>query len=186
MADVSGKGIQAAVNTAFVKYSIRTLARSSDDPSYIVEQFNRAFVDTVRDPNLFVVVFVGLLDLQARELTYASAGHGGAYLRRGDDVRQLAVTGPIIGLDAGSEYGSRTERLATDGLYEARNFAGEMLDDGGAMDLLRTAETDPQACADDLVAAVRRRSGGALHDDLALLVIAIDGIDTNVAKGSAA
>ncbi len=187
IADVSGKGIQAAVNTAFVKYSIRMLARTNDDPARIVDEFNRAFVDTVRDPNLFVVVFVGLLDMEARTLTYASAGHGGAYLRRGDDVRQLGVTGPIVGMDAASDYAARTEQLergdlvllATDGLYEARDLAGAMLDDVGAMELLRKATVDPQRCADDLVAAVRERSGGSLHDDLALLVIAIDGIETS-------
>ncbi len=186
MADVSGKGIQAAVNTAFVKYSIRMLARTNDDPAHIVDEFNRAFVDTVRDPNLFVVVFVGLLDMQARTLTYASAGHGGAYLRRGGDVRQLGVTGPIVGMDGASEYDARTEQLergdlvllATDGLYEARDPTGAMLDDVGAMELLRNATVDPQRCADDLVAAVRERSGGSLHDDLALLVIAIDGLET--------
>jgi len=43
------------------------------------------------------------------------------------------------------------------------------------MELLRSSKTDPQECADDLVAAARDRNGGTLHDDLALLVIAIDG-----------
>jgi serine phosphatase RsbU (regulator of sigma subunit) len=183
MADVSGKGIQAAVNTAFVKYSIRMLARSHADPAEILEQFNRAFVDTVSDPNLFVVVFVGLLDANRRELTYASAGHGGAYLRRGSSVSKFDVTGPIVGIDPVVAYGSRTLALshgdlillATDGLTEARNRAGEMLDDDGTMELLRSSKTDPQECADDLVAAARDRNGGTLHDDLALLVIAIDG-----------
>jgi len=183
MADVSGKGIQAAVNTAFVKYSIRMLARSTGDPAQILEQFNRAFVDTVSDPNLFVVVFVGLLDARTQELTYASAGHAGAFLRRAGEVRQFDVTGPIVGLDAAFGYSSRTVRLAdgdmillaTDGMSEARDDLGELLEDTGTMELLRAADSDPQACADTLVAAVRQRSGGVLHDDLALLVIEIDG-----------
>jgi len=183
MADVSGKGIQAAVNTAFVKYSIRMLARSTGDPAQILEQFNRAFVDTVTDPNLFVVVFVGLFDARTQELTYASAGHAGAFLRRDGSVRQFEVTGPIVGLDAAFGYSSRTVRLAdgdvillaTDGMSEARDGSGELLDDSGTMEMLRTSPADPQACADTLVSAVRRRSGGMLHDDLALLVIRLDG-----------
>jgi len=183
MADVSGKGIQAAVNTAFVKYSIRMLARSTGDPAQILEQFNRAFVDTVTDPNLFVVVFVGLFDARTQELTYASAGHAGAFLRRDGSVRQFDVTGPIVGLDAAFGYSSRTERLAdgdvillaTDGMSEARDGSGELLDDSGTMEMLRTSPADPQACADTLVSAVRQRSGGVLHDDLALLVIRLDG-----------
>jgi sigma-B regulation protein RsbU (phosphoserine phosphatase) len=183
VADVSGKGIGAAVNTAFVKYSMRTLARSQDDPAEILSVFNRMFLETIADPNLFVVAFVGVLDAVRGTLTYASAGHSGAYLRRGGEAEQLSVTGPILGLDPSFGYDKVTVPLArgdlvllaTDGLTEARDGDGTLLDDEGAMALLRGASRDPQACADELVAAVRRRSGGILRDDLALLVIAIDG-----------
>jgi serine phosphatase RsbU (regulator of sigma subunit) len=182
LADVSGKGIEAAVNTAFVKYSIRMLARTCEDPAEILTQFNGVFLDTVRDPNLFVVAFVGILDTSAQQLTYASAGHSGAYLRRGDRVEQLPVTGSIVGIETGTPYTSNTIALAagdlvllaTDGLTEAHETGGALLDDSGAMALLATAPSEPQACADELVEAVRTRSGGILRDDLALLVIAID------------
>ncbi|MDQ2857883.1 MAG: SpoIIE family protein phosphatase [Candidatus Eremiobacteraeota bacterium] len=182
VADVSGKGIQAAVNTAFIKYTIRTLAASYDDPAAILARFNRLFLDTVEDPNLFVVVFVGILDAAAGTLTYASAGHGAAYLRRGDAVRQLEVTGPIVGLDARFAYESRTLALvagdvvllATDGLTEARTDDGQFLDDAGAMKLLRRTSTEPQLCADELVARVRQMNRGSVRDDLALVVIAFD------------
>ncbi len=183
VADISGKGIQAAVNTAFVKYSMRTLALAQRDPAAILGDFNRVFLDTISDPNLFVVAFVGVLDSERSTLTYASAGHSGAWRRHGDRVEQLDVTGPIIGLDKQFGYESRTLALvpgdmivlATDGLTEARDEHGNLLEDAGAAALLRTASPDPQTCADELVAAVRRMSGGTLHDDLALLVIAIDG-----------
>lgn len=182
VADVSGKGIEAAVNTAFVKYSIRTLALIHDDPATILAAFNRMFLDTIKDPGLFVVAFVGILDASSLQLTYASAGHSGAFLRRGHDVRQLRVTGPIVGLERDFTY--ETERvdleprdllvLATDGLTEARDRSGHSLEESGAMRLLRESPTDPQACADELVSAVRRRSGGRLMDDLALLVVRIN------------
>jgi serine phosphatase RsbU (regulator of sigma subunit) len=184
VADVSGKGMEAAVNTAFVKYSIRTLARRLSDPAAILGEFNTIFLETVVDPNLFVVGFVGVLDERGHRLTYASAGHAGAYLRRGASVTQLDVTGPIVGLDVSFGYEHRQIALedgdvllvATDGLSEARTAAGELLGDDGAMRLLLAADmTDAQRGADDIVEQVRLRSGGALRDDLALLVIAIDG-----------
>jgi serine phosphatase RsbU (regulator of sigma subunit) len=184
VADVSGKGIEAAVNTAFVKYSIRALARRSDDPAAILAEFNRMFVETVTDPNLFVVGFVGVFDGPGQALTYASAGHSGAYLRRGGEVVPLEVTGPIVGLGPEFGYERRTLALepgdvlllATDGLSEARDEHGELLGDAGAMALFGlTTSAQPQQCADELVASVRARGGGTLQDDLALLVIALDG-----------
>jgi serine phosphatase RsbU (regulator of sigma subunit) len=71
--------------------------------------------------------------------------------------------------------------VATDGLTEARDRSGRVLDDAGAMKLLETAPSDPQACADELARAVRRRSGGRILDDLALLVV---GIDADEAEGT--
>ncbi len=182
VADVSGKGIEAAVNTAFVKYSIRTLALSHADPAEILAAFNRMFLDTIKDPGLFVVVFVGILDARAMRLNYASAGHAGAFLRRDGDVRLLDVTGPIVGLDPAFAYETRTIDLkprdllvlATDGLTEARDRNGQVLDESGAMRLLEKSSTDPQACADELVSEVRQRSGGRITDDLALLVVEIE------------
>jgi CHASE3 domain sensor protein len=183
IADVSGKGIDAAVNTAFVKYSIRTLARHSDDPAQILAEFNRMFLETVLDPNLFVVVFVAIYDGGTRELTYASAGHSGAYIKRDGVVKQLDVTGPIVGLDASFAFERRTIRLSprdmlllsTDGLGEARDAAGDLLGDDGAMALFGSSSGEPQICADDIVSAVRERGGGTVHDDLAILaILAVD------------
>jgi serine phosphatase RsbU (regulator of sigma subunit) len=183
IADVSGKGIRAAVNTAFVKYTVRALARSYDDPAEILATFNAIFLETISDPNLFVVAFVGLFDAAVPAMTYASAGHSGAYLRRGASVSQLEVTGPLLGADAGFDWSSRRLELhpgdllvlATDGLTEARDRSGALLDDAGAMELLRHTSLEPQTCADELVGAVRARSGGVVLDDLALLAIAIEG-----------
>ncbi|MBV9646610.1 MAG: SpoIIE family protein phosphatase [Candidatus Eremiobacteraeota bacterium] len=182
VADVSGKGIEAAVNTAFVKYSIRTLALGERDPAKILDAFNVLFLDSIKDPGLFVVAFVGVLDAATMQLHYASAGHAGAFLRRGADVLQLGVTGPIVGLDRSFTYTSETVGLragdllvlATDGLTDARDRHGKTLDETGAMRLLKESPRDPQACADQLVSAVQRRSGGRIFDDLALLVIGIE------------
>jgi hypothetical protein len=54
------------------------------------------------------------------------------------------------------------------------------------MALLRATSADPQACADELAGAVRRMSAGAPRDDLALLVIAIDGKTAPCARPSEA
>ncbi len=179
VADVSGKGLDAAVDTAFVKYSLRSLVENYEDPSVILAKFNASFIKSIRDETSFVSLFAGVIDSRAGTLHYASAGHSPVYLRRDDDVRQLPVTGPLIGLRIEDEFPSVEEALlpsdilvlATDGLTEARDTAGMMIDDAGAMRIIRQAPRSPQKLADYIVSEVTKASGGRIADDLALLVV---------------
>ncbi len=182
-ADFSGKGVGAAVNVAFVQFAIRTLSLELDDPADILARFNRLFAAMIADPTLFVVVFLGRYDTASRTLTFASAGHGSAYVRRGRTVDVLPVTGPIVGLGDGDGYESRklvlaegdTVVLATDGLTESRDRHGEILGDAEAMRLIADGPVDPQELCDRLVAEVSTRAQGTIKDDLALLAIHILG-----------
>ncbi len=197
VADVSGKGLDAAVDTAFVKYSLRSLVTEFDDPEVIVKKFNMAFIRSVRDDASFVSLFAGVLDATRHTLRYASAGHSPVYLRRDDDVRQLPVTGPLVGLRVEDEFGCMDETLApddilvlsTDGLTEARDTAGVMIDDAGAMRIIREAPRTPQGMADFIVDAVTKTSGGRIADDLAILIVAFGTLqkeETQAEQGLAA
>ena len=182
IADVSGKGVDAAVLTAFIKFTIRGIALRRRDPGAILAEFNTAFSQTVENPYLFVSMFVGVLDTDAFLLRYASAGHDSAFVRRSQGVQQLAVTGPVLGvmeepfdtkmvnLDGGDVI-----VLATDGLTEARDRTGRMLLEEGAMQLIERADPQPQKMADELVARVRAIGGNHLRDDLAILTVRLVG-----------
>jgi serine phosphatase RsbU (regulator of sigma subunit)/CHASE3 domain sensor protein len=178
IADVSGKGIDAAVLTAFIKFTIRGIALRLRDPSKVLAEFNTAFQQTVGNPDLFVSMWVGLLDTDSFMLRYGSAGHDSAYVRRAENVTQLPVTGPILGVmeepfetrQAQLEYGDLLV-LATDGLTEARTRTGKQLLDDGAMNLIRHGDRHAQKLADELVARVRKYSRNRLRDDLAILVV---------------
>ena len=181
IADVSGKGVDAAVLTAFIKFTIRGIAIRHYEPSAILAEFNTAFSQGVKDPSLFVSMLVGVLDTQTFAFHYASAGHDSAFVRRWDRVERLDVTGPVLGV-MDEPFGSRTIALlpgdtvvlATDGLTEARNRAGVVLGDDGAMRLIERAPRAAQALADSLVAQVRVIVGRRLRDDLAILVIRVN------------
>lgn len=181
VADVSGKGLQAAVETAQVKYSMRTFAEEYDDPAIILQRFNLSFLKASADPGAFISIFIGLLDEREMTLRYASAGHGPAYLRRGPLVDQLPVSGPIVGLMATDEFETRELPLepgdllilATDGLTEARDTSGVALEDAGVMRWIRDGADEPQELADELVSRVTRFAGGRIADDLALLIIKV-------------
>lgn len=182
VADVSGKGLDAAVETAQVKYSIRTLVEDYADPAVVLAKFNRSFIRSQRDPSSFVSAFVGIFDDRDWTLRYASAGHSPAYVRRSDWVEQLPVTGPLVGIDDAAAFSSVTVSispgdtivLATDGLTEARDSAGVLVDDDGVIRWIRDGEREPEHLASELISKVTRFAGGSINDDLALLVIRVD------------
>ncbi len=181
VADVSGKGLSAAVDTALVKYSIRVLVESETDPGDVLTRFNRIYINASSDPSAFVSVFLGVLDDRDLSLRYASAGHAPVYLRRGRDVAPVHVTGPLIGLARTDTYSSSrvqlavddTLVLATDGLTEARDAAGMTLDEERAMRWIANGSQDPQRLADEIVERLTRYAGGRIADDLALLIIKV-------------
>ena len=108
VADVSGKGIEAAVNTAFVKYSLRTLALANDDPAEILGAFNRHVPRDDQGPVAVRGRVRRHLDARTLRLTYASAGHAGAFFAATAPCALLEVTGPIVGLDPAFAYETRT------------------------------------------------------------------------------
>jgi serine phosphatase RsbU (regulator of sigma subunit) len=181
VADVSGKGLSAAVETALVKYSIRTLAETKADPGAVLASFNQTFLRSVPDPGAFVSVFLGILDDRDLTLRYASAGHGSVFLRTGNQVATLPATGAVVGLREGERFEVRSIELnvgdilvlATDGLTEARDQAGIMLGEERAALWIERGNPDPQRLADEVVAQLKRYSGGRISDDLALLIIRV-------------
>jgi serine phosphatase RsbU (regulator of sigma subunit) len=181
IADVSGKGVDAAVLTAFIKFTIRGIALRRRDPGFILQEFNRAFPRTVGNPYLFVSMFVGILDTWTLRLDYASAGHEIAFVRRANNlVEQLAVTGPVLGVmeepfDVKTIYLDDGDMivLSTDGLTEARDANGNFLQAEGAMRWIAEEGSDPAHVAARLIERARARSSGAMRDDVAVLAIAI-------------
>lgn len=178
IADISGKGVDAAVLTAFVKFMVRAIALRDSDPSAILTEFNVVLSRAVGDPYLFASMFVGILDTSRYRLIYGSAGHDAAFIRRRDGVRQLAVTGPVLGVME-EPFGTETIDLApgdilvlaTDGLTEVRNTSGEQLSERGAMELIEHASTQAQLLAQEVVSQVRERGGDRVRDDLAVLAV---------------
>jgi PAS domain S-box-containing protein len=125
--DVSGKGLDAAVVMANVRQALRVAAFRALDPATML-----AVAETALErehPDRMVTAFVGFLDLRARSLTYASAGHPAPIVRRADGtVAVLATEAPPLGLGMAASLALRTiaglddgtiVTLYTDGLIES-------------------------------------------------------------------
>lgn len=186
VADMSGKGVEAAAHTAFIKYTIRTLALESDgDPAVVVAKFNALYERTIKNRETFVVLILGIIDAQTGSVRYASAGHEPAFVRRRNGrMAYLTPTGPIVGATPYSAYGSRVVTLergdvmvwTTDGMTESRDRNGRLLGLEGLAAWVTGAPEDVRAVADWLMTSLRQRSAGAIKDDdVAVLAVAYDG-----------
>ncbi len=177
VADVSGKGIDAAVDTALIKYTIRTLFSDERDPGRILTKFARIYELSSEDPETFVVLFLAVIDLSDGSLRYASAGHEPAWVVRRNSVEQLPATGSIVGIAPEEEYGTASLVLgvgdalvvSTDGLTESRDARGKLLGAENVATWLSRPYRTAQGLADAVVRRLRRRSS-RITDDLAILV----------------
>jgi serine phosphatase RsbU (regulator of sigma subunit) len=180
MADVSGKGLQAAVQTTTLKNMLRAFAFENPDPPTVFTRLNKALY-YYSEPHLFVTAFYGVLCLTTGVLSYSNAGHDCPLLYASDAgfCTSLDTTGIALGMDAASVYASRRVELApsdvlllyTDGVTEARAnsefFGRNRLEDL----LMQVAGSKPSRIVASIYRAVRTHSEGELHDDIALLVV---------------
>jgi sigma-B regulation protein RsbU (phosphoserine phosphatase) len=146
------------------------------------------------DAGSFIVLFVGILDLQAGQLRYASAGHGPAYFRRGTIVETLAVTGPALGIVDDPAYGEERIKLqpsdmllvVTDGLTESRDQSGSLLTEEGVAAWFSEAAAgaSAQAVVDALLERAYERSKGHISDDLAVVCARICEVGARAISGA--
>ncbi|NLC58190.1 MAG: SpoIIE family protein phosphatase [Armatimonadetes bacterium] len=180
MADVSGKGVNAAVHAAMGKYMLRAFAFEHPDPVEVIRHLNDALFTYVAH-EVFITLFYAAVHPETGEVDYVSAGHPPAFLVRAHDPNRLVrlgSTGSPVGAFRDAQFASASVRmepgdllvLYTDGVTEARNgrefFGIERLEDVVA----ENARRGPDGTADAIRAEVQHFTGRASHDDIALIV----------------
>ena len=141
VADVTGKGITAALMMAFTRAVLRAAAYNGTGPADALRRTNRVLVREART-GLFLTAFVGWLDTVTGRLRWSSAGHEPPFLVRAGRRRlgrptQLEEAGELLGMFADLHVSDRTTTLRpgdvlivpTDGAAEARNTRGEFFGD---------------------------------------------------------
>ncbi len=96
IADVSGKGISAALLMANFQASLRAWATVEDDLATIVEQLNKIVLKNTKGEK-FITLFIARYNQETRKLTYINAGHNPAILYTGKQVFQLKLGTTMIG-----------------------------------------------------------------------------------------
>ena len=158
LADVSGKGMPAALLMSGTRAILRSLARLHGSPSQTLVHLGRTLEEDFPSGK-FVTMVYGVLDARSREIIIASAGHLRPLLIDGNKSSFLDVdTGLPLGLGASSypEYSVKltpgTQLLFyTDGITEAMNQQGEEFGPSRLIEhFLR-----PGACVEKLIEEVK-------------------------------
>ena len=97
VADVSGKGVPAALLMSNFQASLRTLIRKTQDPKEIVTELNHVITDSGNAEN-FITFFLGIYDFTEKSFEYVNCGHNPLYLVKKDEVIELNDGTTILGM----------------------------------------------------------------------------------------
>jgi serine phosphatase RsbU (regulator of sigma subunit) len=182
IADVAGKGVPAALLMSNLQAAVRAFAQEGAAPSAVTTSVNRLLCRNIASGR-FVTFCYARIDIAARRLTYANAGHNPPLLFHADgSIDKLVPGGTVLGVFADSTYEQgdfaigKGDRLVlyTDGITEGRNGAGdeyaeERLIESGT----RHRRLDAEAMLAAMLVDVESFNAGAYEDDATLIVAAV-------------
>jgi sigma-B regulation protein RsbU (phosphoserine phosphatase) len=196
IADVSGKGVAAALYMAMVRTLIRTYAfEYESEPAKVMAAANRRILSDSSDDS-FVTAFYGVLDPTSGSLRYANAGHNAPFVFRildGRDVDELRATGIPLGMLEDSTWDEREVTLLpgdrllayTDGATDAENEDAEPF---GERRLLEVARENAELSAIEMRTVVLDQikdfvGEAEQEDDITIMIVAREATNTEEAHG---
>lgn len=193
VADVTDKGVPAALVMATTRSVLRAAAERLVTPGKVLARVNDQLVPDIPD-NMFVTCLYSVLDPAKRTLRFANAGHGLAFRRSSDGVTELRAVGMPLGLMPQMQYEENEVELSpgdtvlfqSDGLAEAHNERSEMFGFPRVKQLMAEHPGGPDLI-DTLVAELEQFTvHGWLHeDDVTLLALECASEGANPARSSA-
>jgi sigma-B regulation protein RsbU (phosphoserine phosphatase) len=180
LADVSGKGISAALLMASLQASLRShYAWAPEDLPRILHAVNRTFFEST-ETSRYATLFFGIYDEASALLRYANCGHLPPVLLGADgSLQRLTSTAPVIGLfedwrceirEVQLERGD-TLAIFSDGVVEALDVSDEEFGEERLVDLLRQHKSlSADLIVKTVVDEVQRHSGPTPSDDFTLIV----------------
>ena len=171
VADVSGKGVPAALFSMIAKTMLKTQAQTRLSPERVLLEVNATLTEN-NEEDMFVTVWLGVLEISTGELTYADAGHEKLLLYQSGEWRFLPKSGGVALamwepedlelMDEKYRFHNETIHLApgdaifqyTDGVTEATDAQEELFGDDRLLDAMNSA---PTAKPEELLPHVRAK-----------------------------
>ncbi len=181
IADVSGKGVPAALLMANVQASLRASVRDLDSPARVCTIVNGMLHESIA-ANKFVTFFCGVLDASTRTFRYCNAGHPYPILVSAGVVHTLDQGGAVLGVFPSWDYQDSSVNLKsgdrlllfTDGIAEAEGAQGEEF---GLERIAAFGKSHAGSSAVDLTEQLLAQAsdfcGAQFQDDATLVVVAV-------------
>ena len=185
MADVSGKGVPAALFMMMSKILVNNYALMGGSPAKVLEQVNTQICKN-NEEEMFVTVWFGVLEISTGKVTAANAGHEYPIVKKADGGFELFKDkhGFVIGGMNGMRYKDYeftlekggTLFLYTDGVAEATNAQNELFGTDRMLEALnKAADASPAALLNHMKQAVDDFVGDAPQfDDLTMLAVKLN------------
>jgi sigma-B regulation protein RsbU (phosphoserine phosphatase) len=181
VADISGKGISAALLMASLQAALRSQALQDGflRTDELVARLNKHLFLNSSDDR-YATFFYAVYDTDTRKLAYTNAGHLAPFYVCDGQVIKLEEGGTVVGLFGDCEYTQATVQVApgsllvaySDGLTEPENVYGEQFGTRRLLEeVLRRREELPRRLAEDLLSAAEEWGGSPEQaDDMTVLV----------------
>jgi sigma-B regulation protein RsbU (phosphoserine phosphatase) len=182
LADVSGKGISAALLMANLQATVRAFAPGIAGPGALCRKINEVLCGSIA-PGKFVTFFYGTIDAETLTLRFENAGHSQPIVLRGESTTTLTEGGTVLGLFPNAQYEERSFALqsadclllTTDGVTEAANESDEEFGDERVTASARAArDLGAHGIRTRILEDVTRFCNGNFHDDASLIVVTVD------------
>lgn len=182
VADVAGKSVPAALLTATLQASLRTLAALPGSLPELVDRVNHYACEQSLQGRRFTTAFLAELEPATGNFTYVNAGHNWPVLRRASGaIERLEIGGLPLGIMSARPYQSGTASLApgdlllifTDGLVEAENAQAQEFGEERMLPVMQSVDGVPaKEVLQRLLQSVDRYVGQTRqHDDITCLVV---------------
>jgi sigma-B regulation protein RsbU (phosphoserine phosphatase) len=167
IADVSGKGIPAAIFLSNVRAVLHTLIRETAEPQLLAERLSETLAQEANG-GLYVSAILAVVDPGPGQLTYTNIGHpAGLLLRTGKPAQPLNVGGPPAGLIPGTRYEQETLTLgpndlvvlASDGITESLDASGLTMESALPAVFAGVGDVSPHVACDRLLHAAESGTG---------------------------
>jgi sigma-B regulation protein RsbU (phosphoserine phosphatase) len=182
LADVSGKGITAALLMANLQAVVRGFAPSCSGPGALCEKLNEVLCRSVA-PGKFVTLFYGLIDSETLTLRFENAGHCYPIVLRGESSIVLREGATVLGLFPDALYQERRFPLqsadclllTTDGVTEAADETDDQFGIERVTESARAARSlGAHGIRTRIIEDVTRFCNGNFQDDASLIVVTVE------------